>query len=218
MSRYEEVKAEHCSSRRLGLGDTGYYDQDSGAWGGHNPVSGAPAFGQLAVFSRPVSGWACYLWRHSCTGIWGSLPPLPREFKPLYLLCPLSSHCPLEVELMVTCAQVADILTGPPSPLPGHPDPSFVQNSSVQAHGTNLAPLTVLCPFSRFSLSRLPCSSRWPLIQSQAMKYKEKSVGWRGSWGDIWESFFSFIKGTGIKGEFLSHFCSFFVMELRPDV
>lgn len=96
MSRYEEVKAEHCSSRRLGLGDTGYYDQDSGAWGGHNPVSGPPAFGQLAVFSRPVSGWACYLWRHSCTGIWGSLPPLPREFKPLYLLCPLSSHCPLE--------------------------------------------------------------------------------------------------------------------------
>lgn len=103
---------------------------------------------------------------------------------------------------MVTCAQVADILTGPPSPLPGHPDPSFVQNSSVQAHGTNLAPLTVLGPFPRFSLSRLPCSSRWPLIQSQAMKYKEKSVGWRGSWGDIWESFCSFIKGTGIKGEF----------------
>lgn len=151
-------------------------------------------------------------------GFGGPFLPSPGSSNPC-TSCVLYHHiAPWRMELMVTCAQVADILTGPPSPLPGHPDPSFVQNSSVQAHGTNLAPLTVLCPFSRFSLSRLPCSSRWPLIQSQAMKYKEKSVGWRGSWGDIWESFFSFIKGTGIKGEFLSHFCSFFVMELRPDV
>ena len=203
MSWYEEIKAEHYSSRHLGLGDTGYYDQDSGAWGGHNPVSGP-----LLLLASWLSSAGLFLAGLAIFGAqlhWdlGSLPPLPREFKPLYLLCPLSSHCPLEdgahghirtsarhfnrPSLSSSCASRSQFCS---------------KQQSGQAHGTNLASLTVLCPFSRFSLSRLPCSSRWPLIQSQAMKYKEKSVEWRGSWGDIWKSFCSFIKGTGIKGEF----------------
>lgn len=80
-----------------GFGDTGQYDQESGAWGGgHNRVNG-PLPWPASGLPKPGPGWACSLHRHSCPGIWGPFLSSPGISKAcLCLLCLLSSHCPLE--------------------------------------------------------------------------------------------------------------------------
>lgn len=97
--------------------------------------------------------------------------------------------------------QVPDILTGPSAALPGHQNPSFVQNSSARRRDMNLASLIVLCPFGRFFLPGLPCCPRWLLTHFQARNIrKQKSVG--GDRRDIWEYLCFFIKGRDAKEEF----------------
>lgn len=95
MCRGGKKRAENCSITHLDLGDTGHYNQDSGAWGAHNQVRGplllpASCLRQTCFWLGLPPLWA------QMHGNLGALSSFPREFKPLCPLCLLSSYCPLE--------------------------------------------------------------------------------------------------------------------------
>lgn len=141
----------------IGLGGHGTLWPRLWCLGGHGGVSG-PLLSRLRLLSL----------RARCSGI-GGVPLLPSQ-GPLTAVpsALLSSHCPLGrgdtqgpaalhwAIRVLLCFKTGGVRGGP---------------------GPDSCLAAAPCPCAGFWPPRLPCSSRWPMTQFQAVQYKGKSVG-----------------------------------------